>query len=423
MDSRLMKNKLILWKQVWGLAVLHSAVSVSWLVYFFAQPLLLEATGFGALNAWFFLAAGLLALLIEPIAGFYADKIRSKTGNNYPVINLGVIATAMVFVVVALGLKLEIPPEIAWIVPVLMLLWISTMKIFQTPALSLIARSSPPEGLPQATAVLTLVGGLIGAIDPFIPSLVATSGLPLAFFLGGIVLLLAFGFMRKLGGSFNAYGSETEDSGSLEDSLKNAPTEKTIHGEGLGKESKLSLIFLAGFLIEIALYPLFFLFPIALSKASGFLIAGESGWGDDPIEALIFLVSALVAIPFGRQISKWGSRKGILLGIGLLFIAFLTAYLLILLTSTLSNLALAIPCILAGMGASLLLCSGLPFALENTKPEKAGLATGLFFGGGGLAAVVLNLLPVFTTDTGSGILSVFCGLALLLFFLVTPKPN
>jgi len=144
----------ILWQQVWGLAILQSAISFSWLAYHFAQPLVLSQTGFPELSGLYFVVSGLLSLILEPIIGFYSDQVQRKLGSRFPIINMGVILTSMIFLTIALGFKIDIPKSFSWIFPVMMVFWIASMKIFQTPAASLLWRYAPPKDLPQANSII-----------------------------------------------------------------------------------------------------------------------------------------------------------------------------------------------------------------------------------------------------------------------------
>ena len=72
------------------------------------------------------------------------------------------------------------------------------MEIFRAPTLSLLGRCANADNLPQATSILTLVGGIVGAFrfDAF--GVILQLGAGFAFALGSFTLLIAGGILRWL---------------------------------------------------------------------------------------------------------------------------------------------------------------------------------------------------------------------------------
>lgn len=363
----------IKWKQVWGIAILQSAISFSWLVYYFAQPRILQQFDFSHLVGPFFIAVGVLGLLIEPLVGYYSDTVKRKLGSRFPVINAGIYITSMIFLTVAFGLQVELPPAIAWIVPALMFLWMASMKLFQTPSISLLWRMAPPKDLPQATSVLILVSGLVGATGPFINGLLDTFSFALTFLLGGVILFISGTLMKRMTANFKQ--APEPDA---------ASTPLRIDGRTIGK------VFLIGFCAQVITAPIYYVVPLELHTRLYPHIPFNY------ITAAVLLASALAAVPIGRWASKVGVRTALPLGLTVMTALFG----LISLNHGLGAgyLPVLLGFLIVTMGACLALIysSSIPFALSFVDEAQSALATGLYFGGGGAAFAAISTVSYFS---------------------------
>ncbi len=84
------------------------------------------------------------------------------------------------------------------------------MTIFRSPALSLLGRYAFASGLPQAASILTLVGGVAGAMGPLASGFILGLGPWVAFGLGSAVLLLAALALRLSNPGQTVYEKESE---------------------------------------------------------------------------------------------------------------------------------------------------------------------------------------------------------------------
>ena len=371
-------EKSVLWKQVWGLAILKSAVSFSWTVYYFAQPKILEQIGMKDLGGFLLITVGVLGLIIEPLVGVYADRVQRRVGTRFPVINMGVLLTSLIFLTVAFGLKITIPPGLVWVVPVLMVFWVASMKLFQTPALSLLWQFSTPKELPRANSILVLTMGLVAATGPFVTGLIEKMGFALTFALGGVILFVSATIMKRLSGPGKDSGPKGRDM---------SPSEKSAEWESVKVDGKTLLrIFLIGFCLQIVTAPIYYIDPATIHEK---LLPGlEAKY----ITAAILVTSALVAIPIGKWVSNFGATKAMRLGmvvmtvlLGLLSLNYNPG-------SAISP-AIAIGfMVMLGITACLIFNTSVPYALKNVPGPRAALGTGMLFGGAGAAFALISLI-------------------------------
>ncbi|HIK46339.1 MAG TPA: MFS transporter, partial [Leptolyngbyaceae cyanobacterium M65_K2018_010] len=229
------------------------------------------------------------------------------------------------------------------------------MTVFRSPALSLLGRYAFRTRLPQAASILTLVGGLAGAMGPLANSLILSLGPWLAFAIGSGVLLLATLALRWVGPN---YGVD------LPDRSSHAPQPLSWLG--------LTLVFGAGVGVTLGFRLISVTFPEVLKQqVPGAPVA--------PILGLMFITLALTAIPAGAIATRLGNHRVMVLGLALM--ALLAAGM-----TTLHSLILGVMlATLMGAAFSLVANGTIPFALAQVPPEKAGLGTGLYFSGGALA--------------------------------------
>ncbi|MCT7948355.1 MFS transporter [Ancylothrix sp. C2] len=349
----------ILWRCVWGLAALQAAITFSWMAYEISQPKILQTYEFTGLVVYFGMAQGLLSAVIDPLIGAFSDRFQITTGSRWPVINIGVILTGLIFVSVALTLQINPSVGWRWVLPVLMLFWVASMKIFQTPAISLLSRYAPPDELPRANAVLTLVAGLVGSLGPFVGKVIDLLGGVVTFLLGAIVLVLAATVMKYL----------------LPRKALNVKTNRIYYREKL---SFFIYIFVVGVCAGMLVNFVLAVFPIVLQE--------ELAVGVEFIAALMLFVAGVSAIFLGNLAVKLGNQKALLLGMG-----GLTGLMALAVVNSSAAVAFAL-IIGLGLGLSMVFNCGVPFALEVVSEGKTGLATGLYLGGNGAAMVLFRMI-------------------------------
>ncbi|PSN17205.1 MFS transporter, partial [filamentous cyanobacterium CCP5] len=157
-------SKSVLWGQVWGLAAVQGAITLTWVIYNLYLVELLSGLGFpAALATGLLIIENLLAMVMEPLMGAFSDRLQHNVGTQFPLISLGVILAAGLFLAIPTVLFWGQGPLLRWLLPLLMVAWALAMTVFRSPALSLLGRYAFRTNLPQAASVLTLVGGVTGA--------------------------------------------------------------------------------------------------------------------------------------------------------------------------------------------------------------------------------------------------------------------
>ncbi|RUT08811.1 hypothetical protein DSM106972_008640 [Dulcicalothrix desertica PCC 7102] len=349
----------ILWRQVVGLSAILAAVMFSWMAYSLYQPKILQELGFVKLAAWLGIIQGFLGAVLEPFVGSVSDQIQRRFGSRLPVITTGVTLAGLIFVAVAILLQWQIPVVIRPFVPVLMTLWVMSMIVFRGPVVALLRQAAPLAALPQANMLLTVVFGLVGALSPIMTGFLNSIGGSITFILGAISLTIGATVLYTLTNR-DVLFINIEASKSFI-SLKN-----------------ISIIFTIGLGVGLEINLLLRTFPKIIQHLSGI----QANW----IISGILLLSALTVVPAATLTTKLGAKLAMKLG--MLIIVICLALLLFQLGSM-----LAIGLILvAGFGFGLVFESQIPLILGMVASDRAGLGTGLYFGGIGAAGALISIL-------------------------------
>lgn len=358
----------ILWGPVWSLALMQGAIALLWVIYNLYLVQLLTGLGFPqGLAVGLLVIENLLAMVIEPLMGTFSDQMQHQMGTRLPIISLGAVLAAGLFVALPTVLVWGQGP-LRWVLPLLIVAWSMAMAVFRSPALSLLGRYALGTQQPQAASILTLVGGLAGAMGPLAGQFILGLGPFVAFTLGSGVLLLSTLVLRWMGPKGTALDARREDIVPEEISPVR-PTPRSLPWAGLG------LVFGTGVGVGLGFRLVMGALPAALAQqvpdAPTPLVLGT-----------LFVALALTAIPAGRWARRLGNRRAMVLGLGALAT-------LALLVGAIASTAIGI--VLAALfGAALSLVSNgtLPFALAMVPPARAGLGTGTYFSGAALAASV-----------------------------------
>ncbi|MEM7063282.1 MAG: MFS transporter [Cyanobacteria bacterium P01_B01_bin.77] len=350
-------RKRILWLQVLGLAAVQGSISLTWVIYNLYLDDLLLTLGFSAgLATLLLVIENAMGAVMEPLMGSFSDRRQHWVGSRFPQIALGMIVSAICFfgiplVVVVGGLSLKA------LLPFALVAWALAMTIFRSPALSLLGRYAFEADLPQAASVLTMVGGVTGAMAPLASEFILGMGPFAAFSIGTVVLLLAALVLRQV----KPNQSVTSVSEAATTALQWA---------------NLPWIFCTGAGVALGLRLLLQSFPKAVA-ATGF---GQPKF----IMVALFITVALSALPCGQLATKLGNRKAMMIGFAGLIVAAG-------ITSVLGSAGVAVLVAIAiGIAFSLVANGTLPYALSMVPPAKAGLGTGLYFSGGAAAMSVLS---------------------------------
>lgn len=351
----------VLWKQLFSLSTLYASVIIGWIAYYNYQPQLLKTYGFTDLTLFLYIVQGMIMVITPLIAGRLGDQFRSRAGKRLPVISAGVSFAAMIFMATAFTLFTEPGPVFKWILPVLITLWLFSMALFTSPAISTVELFVPVNKLPTAMAMLTIVYGLLYAIEPVIVDLINLIGAPLTFVAGGVAVFLS-GLMLK--GNTRI--------------ISDMPRKKEY-----GK-SDYTYTFALGIVYGLVTTVLFNLFPDWFTEKN-FTLFGLSGNG---IVTIVLVFVAVLSLP----VSKFTEKRSVYFTILISIMA--TVILLISLYFASGFTVLLVLLILFSVAYAMMSVSFLPLALTVIKDANKVFGVGVFFAGFELPNGILEAVLV-----------------------------
>ena len=347
----------ILWSQVWGLAGLVGAIFLTWLIYNFYLTQLLTAFGFSTqLVAGLVILENAIAVVLEPLMGGFSDRFAQQKGNRFPFIWKSAIVSSILFMTIPLILTFFTASEITrWLLPVLSIAWVISMMIFRAPAVALLRRYAPPQDLPIAASILTLVAGAVNAFRP-VAGRVVLEFAPLAIFaIGSIALFTCAAVLRFLNQPISPVDrSDADPRGIIRELGLILGT-----GAGIGLGSRL------------------------LMDTLGKVLQAQLNINIEWEMVGVGVVIALAAVPAGIIASRFGNNKAMLYGIGTTIVLMVS---IVFTNATIANFILLIAAF------SLIVNGGVPFALSVVPPKWSGLGVGMFFAGISLSLALTNLL-------------------------------
>jgi hypothetical protein len=373
----------ILWRQVWGLSAILAAVMFSWMAYSLYQPKILQELGFVKLAAWLGIIQGLMGAVLEPLVGGVSDKIQRQFGSRLPMITTGVTIAGLIFVATSILLRWQIPVGIRWIVPVLMTLWVMSMIVFRGPVVALLRQAAPLAALPQANMVLTVIFGLVGALSPLMTVFLNSVGASIAFILGAIALTIGATFL---------YSSTPRH-------ILFSTPESTQSPISL---FLISIIFALGLAIGLEINLLLRVFPQIIQPSF-------SSINTDLIVSIILFISALSVVLTAKLTIKLGVQPTMRLGL----LAILVC--LGLLVFHPGGIFAAGLILTAGVSFGLIFESQIPLILGMVPCDRAGLGTGLYFGGMGTASAIVSILQQQATPITPIVDFFWCGMSFAIF--------
>lgn len=369
----------IIWRQVWGLSAILTAVMFSWMAYGLYQPKILQEIGFVELATSLGIIQGFMGAIIEPMVGGISDKIQRRFGNRLPIITTGVTLAGLIFVATAILLQWQIPVGIRWIVPVMMTLWVMSMIAFRGPVVALLRQAAPLANLPQVNSILTMVFGLVGSLGPLMTVFLTNIGASIAFVCGAIALTF---------GAIALYTWTPKDVLFPAIASTRSPISPVLMG----------IILVIGLGVGLEINLLLRTFPEILK----FHIPNLApNW----IGSIILFISALSAIPAERLSIKLGIKPT--MQTGLLGILICMGFVLF----PVGHIIAAILIAIAGFSFGLIFASQIPLILGMVASDRAGLGTGLYFGGIGAAGAIVSLLLLNLTIITTTTEFICCGIA------------
>lgn len=351
----------VLWKQLLSLTLLYASVIIGWIAYYNYQPKLLVAYNFTDLTLFLFIVQGIIMVVTPPIAGRMGDKFRAKAGKRLPIISAGVSFAAMIFMATAFTLFTEPGPIFRWILPGLITLWLFSMALFTSPAISTIELFVPVKKLPTAMAMLTIVYGLLYSIEPVIVDIIDFIGAPLTFVAGGVAVFLSGLLMKRHTKVIVDVPKKTE----------------------LAK-SDYTYAFVLGIALGLSTTMLFNMFPDWFEEKD-FHLFGISG------NAAVSLILAMVAI-LSLPLSRFAESRSIYFTILLSILASFAVIAGIYFTD--NFVLLSILTILFAAFYSMMSVSFLPMALTVVRDQHKVFGVGIFFAGFELPNGILEAILV-----------------------------
>lgn len=359
----------VLWLRVCGLAAVQGAIALTWVIYNLYLKKLLEQYGFSPEFATTLLVLeNILAMVMEPLMGSFSDNVQHWLGSRFPFIASGIILASTCFIAIPTVLVFGGPDSPArWLLPIVLVLWAFTMTLFRSPALSLLGRYAFASNLPQAASILTLVGGLAGAMGPIAGDFILRMGPLFTFAIGSVTLLGAGAALRAVGPN-QSVSADTD-----------ASTPATLlRKQGLSQSiKKLALVFGTGVGSTLGFRLMMKTLPASLSSD----IAEPSFIKGKILIAAIFITLAVTALPAGTIATRLGTKRSIITGLGAM-----TLCCGILAIAQGQGPLLLLMAIALGTAFSLVSNTTIPFALSMVSPQRAGLGTGIYFSGGAAAS-------------------------------------
>lgn len=341
----------IKWKETLSLLFLNISVVISWIAYHEYQPKLLQEFKIENLYSITVIAKAIILVLIPPIAGYLADKVMARKNGSFLIYTIGISLTAITFMSVATVIGAGPLSAISSLLPVLVIIWLIAMNLFNSPAVSLIEKFAPANKLPIIAAFLFGVTELVYAVEPIIVDLVRFFGDLLTFIVGFVLIATSGYIFRKV--------SKDEIDERI-DHLQKTDI-KAVEAKNVFQVLIIGLVggFANGIIVEYL--------PSNV---------GESVLGVDPgfISLMLLGLAAIFSIPLSLFLKN---RK---------ITPFLNAGIVLSIISGILTLFLHAPelkisfSIILSLSLVLISVTGLPFIIKNVNERWLTLAVGLFFG-------------------------------------------
>lgn len=359
-------SKDIQWKQLWSLVALHASIIIGWIAYYNYQPKLLVQYHYEHYKFFLIVAQGIILFVTPPIAGWLGDRYRKKQGNRLPIIAMGISFAAMVFMTVAFTIITNPPESFLWLLPVMIVLWLISMSIFTSPALSTSELFAPSGKMPTVVAILSIVSGLLYSLEPIIVHIIDFWGAAFTFFAGGALVLISGFALRK---------------SIVESTITDSVNERVVDTVSLMDYGK---IFVTGLAFGLITAIIFNILPELIDERLDGIFG--LGWSGKVWISIILAVSAVFCLPASIWVESKGLTKALRLG-------FIFCFLIIsLLLNTNNAHVMLLLLFVFTITYSILSVSALPLALTQSGNKHKVLAIGIFFSGVELPNSVMDIL-------------------------------
>lgn len=359
----------IAWLQVWGLAGLQGAISLTWVIYNLYLPQFLEQFGFAPeFGLVLLVTENVLGVAIEPLMGSLSDRSLHFVGTRLPFIAIGVVLASACFIAMpAVAIFGNPTGVIRWLLPTTIVAWAIAMAVFRAPATSLLKKYASKSGLPLAASMLTLFSALVGAVKPLARRFILGLGAPATFAIGSFVLLGAVAVLRSV---------DRRQQRVVEDRQTVEP--KQLAQGQLFKA--VALLFGIGMAIGWGM-------RLLMNEIVPRVLEAElAGVSSDLLNGLISIALAFCALGMGAVATRFGNQRIMLLGLGA------TTICTGLLGLVHGVIAIAIVLLLMVASLSAVLNGAVPLALALMPSDRGGLGIGMYFGGSSAAIALLGYL-------------------------------
>ena len=266
----------------------------------------------------------------------------------------------MVFMVVATLLGIDSSSPIVSILPIMIVLWLISMNIFVSPAVSLVEMFAPKKSLPIVMAVLVFFNEIVYALEPLVVGLVQFFGDVLTFVVGGVLIISTGLFFYR----------QTKDE---------VKEKQEISASTVQSESKFMPIVYAGALIGLGKG---FLVEYLPNLDHLEIISGEY------LAFFMLGLSAFVAFLSRNYVVRLGAEKVLFKSLIIILISSFSLFL--------SNNEIFILIFSLILSASFGLASitGIPFAISKLSPKAVTFGIGVFIG---VSEITPGLIEIFNS--------------------------
>lgn len=350
-----------------GLAFM--GISGFWQLYDFVIPLILK-NEFMVSDTWAGVVMSLdnvLALFLLPFFGSLSDKTDSKYGKRMPFIVVGSILTIISMIIIPYAS--EARNFIAFVLGLALVLL--AVASYRTPAVALMPDITIKPLRSNGNALINLMGAIGGVIvllmiTVFSPDKLGsyhTLFLAVAAFLFTGTMIMVF-FVKE-----NAWSKEMQDkSDALGIDLED---EDLVGGKVMSKEVQRSMTFL---LLSIGLWFMGYNAVISAFSRYATLQIGFTGSQASSVLLLANIGAIVSFLPIAKLSNKFGRKRMIFVGIGVLAFAFGSASLYSEFSILMSGNFL-----LAGFAWAAISVNSLPMVLEMSSGADIGKYTGLYY--------------------------------------------
>lgn len=396
-----------------------------WQVYNYYCPMFLEElfiSNFGAGDYNYLIGIimaldNILALFMLPLFGTLSDKTNTKLGKRMPYIIIGTIVSLLAFPFISI---LYIKNSLVG-VAILMGLILIAMNIYRSPSVALMPDVTPKPLRAQANAIINFVGyigAIIGALLTIVFTKKQADGISLIrnitiwpFVIVSLLMAVAL-IVLVLKIRENKIVEEMKDE--MAEGEKQSETIETVADDKpLSKTDKTNL-----WLLITSVFLWYFAFNAVETFGSLYAknVLNTNSWG---LATSVLAIASLIAfLPCGWLSQKIGRKNSILIGLGLMIVSLLLAFLV-----KSFGIWLILLFAVAGVGWAIINVNSYPMFVELSSNKNLGKFTGYYYSASQIAQSITPIIIGFVMDflgyrAYFPYAAIFMGLALIVFAFV-----